>query len=106
MKVYQLKIDDLNMILDPVFKTKEGANLFSNKYLSRKVSVIERALDNLSDFVYRIEFQDEEGKSLADEIFSEYESAKNFSLENKFKNSKIVKENIINGNQYYELIEV
>lgn len=106
MKVYQLKIDDLNLVLDPVFKTKEGANLFSNKYLTRNVSVIERAIDKISDFVYRIELQDEEGTSLADEVFSSADDAKNFSLENKFNNSKIVKENIINGNHDYELIEI
>ena len=41
MNVYQLKIDDLDMVLDPVFKTEESAMIASKKYYNRKISIIE-----------------------------------------------------------------
>lgn len=106
MNVYQLKIDDLDMFLDPVFKTEESAMMASKKYYNRKVSVVQKTLDSLCDCVYRVAEVSEDGISLRDSVFATAEGAKNYSLENNIGNSKIYKEDIINGSHDYELIEV
>ncbi len=106
MNVYQLKIDDLDMVLDPVFKTEESAKIASRKYYNRKISIIEKKLDSIADCVYRVASISEDGMSLIDSVFATPEGAKNYSLENNLGNSKIFKEDIINGNHDYELVEV
>ena len=106
MNVYQLKIDDLDMVLDPVFKTEESAKIARKKYYNRKISIIQKKLDAITDCVYRVADLSEDGMSLVDSVFATREGAENYSLENNLGNTKIFKEDIINGNHDYELVEV
>lgn len=102
MKVYQLKIKDLNIVLDPVFSTIDAAQLFKNKYDGRKIEILEVDLEipNDKNYIYRIETIDRDGTYLEEEIFSSIESALRI-LKN---NQKIVKENIINLNTFKYVI--
>lgn len=104
MKVYQLKLKDLDILLDPVFKTKEGAQLFLSKYHHRNIEIKENSLEQSSDYVYRIREVDEDGYSLNDELYTSLEAA-TLGLTND--NQSIVKECLISEESFnYELVEV
>lgn len=105
MLVYQLKILDLGIMLDPVFKTKESAELFKDKYKNRNIIIKEKYLEDLKDnYVYRIKNIDSEGYTLEDNIYSTIEHANNNI---KQDNQKIVKEHLISDNNFnYELVEI
>lgn len=102
MKVYQLKIKDLNIVLDPVFGTIDAAQLFKNKYHGRKIEIVEVNLETPNDknYIYRIETMDMDGTYLEEEIFPSIESA----LRIVKNNQKVVKENIINLNTFKYVI--
>lgn len=104
MKVYQLKIKDLDFILDPVFKTREGAVLFLNKYHHRNMEITETEINEASDFVYRIKEVDEDGYSLNDKIYASKEAA---AMEIEKDNQSVVKEYLVSEAGFnYELVEV
>lgn len=44
MKVYQLRLTDLNLLLEPVFESKESAMLFMSKYHNRQVNIEENII--------------------------------------------------------------
>lgn len=94
MKVYQLRLVDFNLVLEPVFKTKEGANILKNKYINRNIKIEESILDNTldDDFIYRILVSDEEGVYLFDNIFSEVTSAEEYLNKSNIVNASIVRE--------------
>lgn len=76
MTVYQLKIVDLGLYLEPVFKTKESAENYRTKYNSRNIIIKEKYLDNLCDnYVYRIKNESLEGYYLEDEVYSSMNKA-------------------------------
>lgn len=102
MKVYQLKIKDLDIVLDPVFGTLEAAILFKNKYRGRKIEVLEVDLDTPNDknYIYRIETMETDGNYLEEEIFPSLESA----LKILKSNQKIVRENIISSSTFKYVI--
>lgn len=103
MKVYQLKLLDLNIVLDPVFNTIDAAQLFKNKYKGRRMEILEKTLEpsNDTNYIYRILTTDVDGSYLEEEVFSSIESSFRI-LKN---NQKIVKENIINLNTFKYVIE-
>lgn len=92
MKVYQLKILDLGLYLEPVFKTKESAENYRTRYNNRNIIIKEKYLDNLSDnYIYRIKNESQEGYYLEDEVYSSMNNA----LEHIKDNSQtIVKESL------------
>jgi hypothetical protein len=103
MKVYQLIISDLNLILDPVFNTREAANLYKKRYINRKLVIRETYINNKKKYVYRIETIDEDGVYLENNLFSNYHEA----LNNINSNQRIVKENIIGIDNFkYTIREV
>lgn len=91
MKVYQLKLSDLDIVLEPVFKTIESALLFRDKYITRRIEVkevlVDKEVEN-NNYIYRIETIEEEGTFLEDELFSSIEDAKNAQKYNQ----RVVKE--------------
>lgn len=104
MVVYQLKIRNLDIVLDPVFNTKEAAMLFKNKYHGREIEIVEVKLESLNqdNYIYRIETIESDGSYLEEEIFSSIESALSI-LKN---NQKVVKENIINSRTFkYRIVD-
>lgn len=104
MKVYQLKIKDLDLLMDPVFKTREGAKLFLSKYRHRNIEITEKEMNDECDFVYRIREVDDEGYILADELYSSIEAA---TMEIKNEKQSVVKEYLISEESFnYELVEV
>lgn len=92
MKVYQLKILDLGLYLDPVFKTKESAEYYRSKYNNRNIIIKEKYLDNLNDnYIYRIKNESHDGYYLEDEVYSSMNNA----LEHIKDNSQtIIKESL------------
>ncbi len=107
MKVYQLRVRDLNILLEPVFKDMESANLFKNKYDSRSIDIIANNLESEHDYVYRIKRIDEDGYELMDNLFTDLDELLNFINIKGVNNYSIVKESILgNSNFKYSLIEV
>lgn len=103
MKLYQLKLSDLDIVLEPVFKTIESAMLFRDKYITRSIEVKEVLLDkNMEDsnYIYRIETIEEDGTFLEDELFSSFEAA----VTVKKNNQRVVKENIISSDTFKYVI--
>lgn len=92
MTIYQLKILDLGLYLEPVFKTKESAENYRNKYNNRNIIIKERHLDNLSDnYIYRIRTESCEGYYLEDEVYA----SENKALEHIKDNTQtIIKESL------------
>lgn len=92
MYVYQLKILDLGLYLEPVFKTKEGAEYYRTKYNNRNIIIKEKYLDNLCDnYIYRIKNESFDGYYLEDEVYS----SENKALEHiKDKTQTIIKESL------------
>lgn len=71
MIIYQLRILDLGEYLEPIFKTKERALYYKEKYKSRNIIIKEKYLENIkNDIVYRIKTEDMDGYFLEDEIFT------------------------------------
>ena len=104
MKVYQLKVKNVDYYLEPVFKTREDAIRYSDKYNcpKREFEIAETILDVETDYIYRIKYLDEEGYMLSEKIYESFEGA---SAESE--NNIIVKENILSGlKNKYELVEV
>ena len=104
MKIYQLLLKDFNLVLDPVFNTKEAAMLFKEKYKQRNIEIKETFIDKLDNrnYVYRIETIDEDGIYLEDEVFA----SKELALRSIKEHQRIVKEDIIGDNTFkYAFIE-
>lgn len=92
MYVYQLKILELGLYLEPVFKSKEKAEYYRTKYNNRNIIIKEKYLDNLNDnYIYRIKTQSHEGYYLEDEVYS----SENKALEHiKDTSQTIIKESL------------
>ncbi len=104
MTLYQLKLKELNMVLDPVFNTKEAALLFKSKYHDRMIEIKEINMEPNSqdNYIYRIETMESDGTYLEDEIFPSLESA----LSILKSNQRVVKENIIGSNTFrYAIVD-
>lgn len=107
MKVYQLRLRDLGIVLEPVFKDKESAMLFRSKYGNRKIDIEENILTLENDFVYRIKSVDEDGYELLDNLFTDLDGTLSFIKQSMLDNCTVVKESILtNSNFEYSLIEV
>lgn len=79
MLVYQLKLLELGECLEPVFKTKENALYFKEKYKTRNIIIKERYLENIKDDkVYRIKTLESDGYTLEEEVFSSMAEASRF----------------------------
>mgnify|MGYP006971249066 CR=1 FL=1 len=79
MLVYQLKLLELGECLEPVFKTKENAQCFKEKYKTRNIIIKERYLENIKDdLVYRIKTLESDGYTLEEEVFSSIAEASKF----------------------------
>lgn len=93
MTIYQLKILELGLYLEPVFKSKEKAIYYQNKYGNRNIIIKEKYVSDLEDnYVYRIKNESEEGYYLEDEVYGSL----NHALEHiKTNNQKIIKESIL-----------
>lgn len=107
MKVYQLRLRDLGILLEPVFKDKKSAILFKNKYRNRKIDIEEKTLTSENDFVYRIKAIDDEGYELLDNLFTDITLLQDYIKESMLDNCTIVKESILTDSNFeYSLIEV
>lgn len=107
MKVYQLRLRDLDLLLEPVFKDKESAILFKNKYKNRKIDIEENILTCENDFVYRIKSVDEEGYELLDNLFTDIDVSLQYIKQKMLDNCIVVKESILTDSNFeYSLIEV
>lgn len=83
MLVYQLRLVELGEYLEPVFKSRESADKFKEKYKTRNIVIKEQFIENIEDdTVYRIKSEDSSGYFLEDEIFSNIEEATS-ALKNK-----------------------
>lgn len=93
MKVYQLRLLDFNLLLEPVFKTEAGAKLLKNKYQGRKIKIEERVIEDtiIEDDIYRILVHDEEGSYLDEELFTNIDTAYEHLNNIKESNARIVK---------------
>ncbi len=79
MLVYQLKLLELGECLEPVFKTKENALCFKEKYKTRNIIIKESYLENIKDdIVYRIKTLESDGYMLEEDVFSSAIEASNF----------------------------
>lgn len=103
MKVYQLRLLDLGMNLEQVFKSREKAELYQKKYKNRRIVIKQYKLDEEREYVYRILKSDHEGYELKDEIYETLEVA---YKDIKDENERVVKENITDSFDNYELVEV
>lgn len=104
MKVYQLKVKNLDYYLEPVFKTKEDAIRYKEKYncTQREFDIEETTLTMETDYIYRVKYLDEEGYALSEKIYDSLDAAKKESDDNV-----IVRESILSSvTSKYELIEV
>lgn len=108
MKVYQLRLTDLNMLLEPVFESKESAMLFMSKYHNRAVNIEENIISiPKNNYVYRILKSDEEGYELLDNIFADIEETKKYIENGCLNDCQIVKESLLSNKNFdYQLIEV
>lgn len=108
MKVYQLRLTDLNLLLEPVFESKESAMLFMSKYHNRQVNIEENIISiPKNNYVYRILKNDEEGYELLDNIFADIEETKKYLETVSLDNCQIVKESLLSNKNFdYQLIEV
>ncbi len=76
MLIYQLRLVELGEYLEPVFKSRESADKFKEKYKTRNIIIKEQFIDNVeNDTVYRIKSEDSSGYILEDEIFSSIKDA-------------------------------
>lgn len=93
MKVYQLRLLDFNLLLEPIFKTEAGAKILKNKYQGRKIKIEERFIDDttIEDDIYRILVHDEEGSYLKEELFANMDTAYEYLNKIKESNARIVK---------------
>lgn len=93
MLVYQLKLKDYNILLEPVFISLKGANIYKKKYQNRKIDIIENNVEiNNLDYIYRIKTLEEDGYSLIEFLFTSIESAKSYIEKEKLKKAEVVKE--------------
>lgn len=107
MKVYQLRLKDLDLLLEPVFKDEMSANLFKSKYNSRNIDLEENVLDKDYDFVYRIKRVDVDGYELLDNLFTDIDELLEYVKKCALDNYSVVKESIINTTNFdYSLVEV
>ncbi len=104
MRVYQLKVEGIDMMLEPVFASREKAEEYiRNKYLNRKISIKQTNIEP-SEYVYRILVSDSEGYELKEEIYTNLDTAKENIVAD---NEKVVKENILKDSvKTIELSEV
>lgn len=94
MKVYQLKILDLGIYLEPVFKSKESAMMYMSKYNGRNIIIKERVLDEINDnSIYRIKTLFSDGYDIEDEVYS---SEVNASIHITNNHQSIIKERLYN----------
>lgn len=104
MKVYQLKLKNLNYYLEPVFKTIEDAIRYKERYncTQREFEIEETILNIETDYIYRIKYLDDEGYALGEKVYDSLEDARRDS-----ENNIVVKESILCGiTNQYELVEV
>ncbi len=107
MKVYQLRLRDLGLLLEPVFKDEESAILFKSKYTNRCIDIEENILDSKADYVYRIKSLDSDGYELLDNLFTDVNCSLDYIKNSSLDNCTVVKESILsNSNFEYSLIEV
>ena len=104
MRVYQLKVEGIDMMLEPVFASREKAEEYiRNKYLNRKISIKQTNIEQ-SEYVYRILVSDSKGYELKEEIYTNLDTAKENIVAD---NEKVVKENILKDSvKTIELSEV
>lgn len=94
MYVYQLKILDLGLYLEPVFKSKERAEYYRTKYNNRNIIIKEKYLDKLEEnYIYRIKTESHDGYYLEDEV---YDSMSNALEHIKDNSQTVIKESLCN----------
>lgn len=94
MYVYQLKILELGLYLEPVFKSREKAEYYRTKYNNRNIIIKEKFLESLEDnCIYRIKTESQEGYYFEDEIYTSFNNALSHVTGS---NQTIIKESVIN----------
>ncbi len=92
MYVYQLKILDLGIYLEPVFKSKESALYYMSRYQNRNIIIKEKYLDSIEDnSIYRIKTNSIDGELIEDGVYSNFKSALKYI---KSDNQTVIKESL------------
>ena len=100
MKVYQLRIESLDMVLEPVFKSRVAAS----RYKGRKLLIEETELETSSERVYRLSLNESDGYDLLDKIFISSEAALKYVENESLTDYQIHEENIISdSNLSYQI---
>jgi len=95
MKVYCLRMEDLDMWLEPVFESRVAASRYKEKYQGRKIAIEEIDVDQNLEHVYRLSCNNSEGFDLIKNIFSSLEDVYNFITNQNIKEYKIYEEKVI-----------
>lgn len=95
MKVYLLRMVDLDMWLEPVFESRVAASRYKEKYKGRKIAIEEIDLDQNLEHVYRLSLNESEGYDLIKDIFSSLEDVYNYITNKKINDYKVYQEKII-----------
>lgn len=104
MKVYQLRIESLDMVLEPVFKSRVAASRYKEKYKGRKLLIEETELETSSERVYRLSLNESDGYDLLDKIFISSEAALKYVENESLTDYQIHEENIISdSNLSYQI---
>ena len=95
MKVYCLRMEDLDMWLEPVFESRVAASRYKEKYKGRKILIEEKDLDSIQEHVYRLSLNESEGYDLISDIFSSLEDVYNYITNKNILDYKVYQEKII-----------
>lgn len=91
MEVYQLRLLELGIMTEEVFKNKNLAINYINKHKGRSLEIKSKYLEKDADYVFRLLSNDYFGECIRDEIYSSYEEA----LLNKKDDERVIKESLI-----------
>ncbi len=95
MKVYCLRMEDLDMWLEPVFESRVAASRYKEKYKGRKIAIEEIDLAKSQEHVYRLSLNESDGYDLIKDLFSSLEDGYNYITNRQIEDYKVIQEKVI-----------
>ncbi len=95
MKVYCLRMEDLDMWLEPVFESRVAASRYKEKYKGRKIAIEEIDLAKSQEHVYRLSLNESDGYDLIKDLFSSLEDVYNYITNRQIEDYKVIQEKVI-----------
>ena len=95
MKVYCLRMEDLDMWLEPVFESRVAASRYKEKYKGRKIAIEEIDLAKSQEHVYRLSLNESDGYDLIKDLFSSLEDVYNYITNRNIADYKVIQEKVI-----------